>query len=352
MAYFFATLFLRNPELRPLFPLAMDGPRQRVFGALTRYAWGCDQPESLTRWLRKLAHDHRKYGVTEDHYRPFCAALLAALRTVSGRAWTPDVEAAWEGALSHISTIMTDAAGSAGDAPAWLLAEVAEHDQRRPDLAVISLRPEQDGLLPYRPGQHISLQVPRWPRVWREYSIANAPRPDGLLHLHVRAIPGGRVSGTLVHRIAVGDTVIIGRARGDMTAEAAPGGGVVCVAGGTGLAPIKAVAEALTRPDRQPPVSVRLLFGARQEDDLYDLADLQRLAASCPALEVIPVVGDDPHYDGVRGSLPQVAARLLPPATSDVFISGPPGMVSKTVTMLASRSAKVRIHFDPQPDPG
>jgi hypothetical protein len=33
------------------------------------------------------------------------------------------------------------------------------------------------GLLPYRPGQHISVQVPRWPRIWREYSVANAPRP-------------------------------------------------------------------------------------------------------------------------------------------------------------------------------
>ena len=43
------------------------------------------------------------------------------------------------------------------------------------------------------------MQVLRWPRVWRKYSIANAPRADGTLDLHIRAIPGGQVSTTLVH---------------------------------------------------------------------------------------------------------------------------------------------------------
>ena len=250
MAYFFATLFLRNPDLRPIFPLAMDNPRRRVFGALTRYVWGCDHPESLARWLSELARDHRKYGVAESHYRPFCEAMLAAVEAFSGRAWTPELKAAWEGALSYISTIMTDAAHSAREEPSWWLAEVASHDLRRTDLAVLKLRFNPGAPPPYRPGQHVSVQVPRWPRIWREYSIANAPRANGTLCLHIRAVPGGRVSTALVHQTRIGDTLLVGPARGDMTVDSVSSRTVVCVAGGTGLAPLKAILEAFASPDR------------------------------------------------------------------------------------------------------
>jgi len=41
------------------------------------------------------------------------------------------------------------------------------------------------------PGQYLSVQTPHWPRLWRRYSVANAPRPDGTLRLLVRAIAGG-----------------------------------------------------------------------------------------------------------------------------------------------------------------
>ena len=347
MAYFFATLFLRNPELRPIFPLAMDTPRQRVFGALTRYMWSCDHPESLARWLSELARDHRKYGVTEGHYRPFCEALLTTIEAFSGRGWTPELKAAWEGALSYLATIMTDAAHGARDEPAWMLAEVTGHDLRRPGLAVLELRPDAPGLLPYRAGQHISVQVPRWPRLWREYSVANAPHPDGLLRLHVRAVPGGRVSTGLVHRTRTGDTVLIGRARGAMTADAVSSASIVCVAGGTGLAPVKAIIEAFASPGSAPRPGIRLLFGARREDDLYDLPDLRRLARDCPFLEVIPVVSDEPGYCGLRGTLPEVTARHLPPEAGDVFICGPPEMVTATAAVVAARAPGARLHIDP-----
>jgi NAD(P)H-flavin reductase/hemoglobin-like flavoprotein len=348
MAYFFATLFLRNPELRPLFPVAMDMPRRRVFGALTRYVWSCDHPEALARWLSDLAREHRKYGVTESHYRLFCEALLATIEVFSGTAWNPAVKAAWEGALSYLCTIMTDAVHSAQHEPAWTLAEVTWHELRRPDLAVLRLSPETPGPLPYQPGQHISVQVLRWPRVWREYSIANAPRADGSLLLHVRAVPGGRVSTALVHHARAGDTVLVGRARGAMTPDVISSRAVVCVAGGTGLAPVKALLEALARrAGPAAPASIRLLVGARWADDLYDLPDLERLAGCCPFLEVLPVVSDEPGYRGLRGALPEVTARHLAPETGDVFISGPPAMVTATAAVIAERAPGARIHFDP-----
>lgn len=359
MAHFLATLFVRHPELRPMFPLALDEHRHRIFAALARCAWSSDRPESLDGWLAELAREHRKFGVQESHFRPFCDALLAALqaalRSAGDGPATAPAHAAWHGALDHIAAVMSGAVREGAAEPAWWLAEVTRHEQRAPGVAVLTLRPDEP--LGYRAGQHVSVQVPRWPRVWREYSIANAPAPGGLLALHVRAVPCGLVSTVLVHQTAPGDTVVLGPARGGMTADAmgphagesGSSGGVACFAGGTGLAPVKAVVEELTaRPAADLPAGgIRLFVGARHRAALYDAADLQRLARARPALTVIPVVSDDPTFDGLTGTLAQAAERHLPRDTSDVFISGPPDMVAATAKAAAARAPAARLHFDP-----
>ena len=82
---------------------------------------------------------------------------------------------------------------------------------------------------------------------------------------------------------------------------------LLCVAGGTGLAPIKAIIEqALAMPSADRPRKMTLFVGARQRFDLYDLDDLQLLESACPALRVIPVLSDEPGYSGLTGMLPDV----------------------------------------------
>jgi len=349
-----------------MFPLTLGESRKWVFEALTRCAWSFDQPESLTRWLGELGRDHRKFGVTGHHYRLFGDALLTALQAFSAGSWSDQTQAAWERALAAITAAMTpgSAAGQPGDGtaaargattasdaaagePAWWLAEVVEHDRRRPDLAVLALRP--DPPLPYLAGQHVSVQVPRWPRVWREYSIANAPAPDGLLRLHVRAVAGGRVSTALVHQTRAGDTVVLGRARGEMTADAITSARVVCIAGGTGLAPVRAIAEALTSPVRPDPPAVRLFFGARTPADLYDLPGLRRLAAARRSLTVIPVTAAEPGHGGLTGPVAEAAAAHLLPGAEDIVISGPAAMMTGAAALLALAAPAARLHADPLP---
>lgn len=225
---------------------------------------------------------------------------------------------------------------------------MVEHDRRRPDLAVLALRPDLP--LPYLAGQHVSVQVPRWPRVWREYSIANAPAPDGLLRLHVRAVPGGRVSTALVQQTQAGDTVVLGRARGEMTADAITSGRVVCIAGGTGLAPVKAIAEALTSPVRpHPPPVVRLFFGAQTQADLYDLPGLRRLARDRRSLTIIPVTAAESGHGGLTGPVAEAAAAHLLPAAEDIVISGPAAMMTRAAALVTVAAPAARLHADPLP---
>lgn len=330
-AYFYGRLFAENPSLRSFFPPAMDRQRGRLFHALRKIVWSLDSPDTLSGFLSRLGRDHRKFGVTHEHYDAMGRALLATLRRFVGDAWTAEMESAWRAAYTTAATMMVNAAEEqAAETPPWWTAEVVGHELRGPDLATLTVRP--DRTLPYQAGQYVTVQTARWPWLWRPFSVANSPRPDGLLRFHVRAVPGGWVSGALVRHIKIGDTLLLGHAAGTMTLEHDSERPILCVAGGTGLAPLKAlVEEAISWGLRR---DIHLLFGARRADGLYDLADLRVLEARTPWLRVVPVVLEDPSFDGMHGALPDVLDRFPGWSGHDVYVSGPPEMIERTVTKL------------------
>ncbi|WP_329578313.1 globin domain-containing protein [Kitasatospora sp. NBC_01250] len=342
--HFYATLFLHNPEVRELFPPAMDVQRDRLFRALAGAVRMLDRPAELTSFLEQLGRDHRKYGVRTEHYEAVGSALLATLRRFAGEAWTPAHESAWSEAYRLIAGAMSGAAeAEAGRTPSSWLAEVVGHEQRTPDLAVLTLRP--DAPFPYRAGQYTTVETARWPRVWRPYSIANAPRRDGLLTLHVRAVQAGWVSNTLVHHTRVGDVVRLGPGRGSMTLPERPSRRVVCVAGGTGLAPVKALVEEMIA--RHRPLTLHLFVGARQQSDLYDLQSLRQLASVFPRLLLVPVISAEIGYPGVQGRLPEVVPDQGHWPEHEVFVAGPDDMVVSMVERFQRDGVPAeRLHYD------
>ena len=364
----YGRLFANNPKLRGMFPAALDGHGARLFRAITRIVWSLDSEQALESYLAKLGRGHRKFGVVPGHYPAVCDAFIATMRAFLGDAWTAEVQGAWQAAFDQISKIMIGAADDdARDAPPWWLGEVLAHEQRRPDLAVLTVRPNQP--LPYRAGQYVSVQCTHWPRVWRTFSVANAPREDGILRFHVRAIPGGWVSRSLVHYTGPGDTLLLGPAAGAMVADAGSARDVLCVAGGTGLAPIKAIVQQLLADDwpgqrrNSTGRNIRLFFGARNKIDLYDLPSLRMMASGHPSLRVIPVVSDAgmpgagmpgagmpgaAQFDCLRGLLPDVVGRYSAWPDHDVYVSGPARMVRETIQILTAIGIPVtRIYSDP-----
>ncbi len=343
-AYFYGRLFAENPRLRALFPPAMDVQRDRLLHALREIVWSLDSPDALATFLTRLGREHRKYGVRSEHFDAMGRVLLTTLRRFAGDDWTAEMENAWRAAYATATDMMVTAAEECSDLPAWWTAEVVGHELRRPDIAVLTLRPDEP--LPYRAGQYITVQSARWPWAWRAFSIANAPRDDGLLRIHVRAVPAGWISGALVRHTRIGDTVLLGAASGTMALDAGSGRDILCVAGGTGLAPLKAlVEEAVRMPGRR---GIHLLLGARRRADLYDLADLHTLAARHPWLRVVPVVSDDPAFDGLHGRVPDVLDRFHDWSDHDVYVAGPAPMVERTVTTLQDLGVSpVQIHHDP-----
>ena len=325
-SYFYALLFVRHPDLRPLFPPAMDAQRDRLLKALLTAAEHIDNTPVLVDYLQNLGRGHRKYGTRAEHYPAVGECLIGALSKYADSVWGAETEAAWVRAYTTISQVMIDAA--AADelrAPAWWNAEVVSHDLRTPDVAVLTVRPDQP--YPFLAGQYASLETPWWPRIWRHYSFASAPRSDGLLTFHVKAVPAGWVSNALVHRARPGDVIRLGPPAGSMTVDHTRNSGLLCLGGGTGIAPIKALVEDIAEHGTRRPVEV--FYGARTDHDLYDIDTMLRLQQAHPWLEVRPVV--DRH--GLL-QLPDAIRTFGPWTEYDAYVSGPPGMIRSGVDAL------------------
>ncbi|MER7009290.1 globin domain-containing protein [Dactylosporangium sp. NPDC000555] len=341
--YFYARMFLDNPQLRDLFPVQMDVQRSRLLGAIVTAVQTVDDPERFGEYLQALGRDHRKFHVRPEHYDAVGTALFEALRTHAGDQWTLEFDQAWRDAYAVIGAKMIEGAEADSGNPPYWHAEVLHHERRSRDIAVLTCRPLQP--LEYRAGQYVSVETRYQPRLWRAYSVANAPRKDGTLDFHVRALGAGWVSSALVRRVGPGDMLRLGAPMGRMTLDRRSTRDVVCVAGGTGLAPIKALIEEMTRANRTRWVHV--FFGARDRDDLYDLACLNRLAARYPWLSVVAATSDDPDFPGEHGNLSDIVARYGPWNNHDFFVSGSPPMVRATLRTLAEiQVPAIRIKYD------
>ncbi|MFI5528957.1 globin domain-containing protein [Kitasatospora sp. NPDC051853] len=331
-AHFYALIFLHHPEVRALFPAAMDVQRDRLFRSLLMAARSADDLPGLTAYLTRLGQGHRKYGTLTGHYAPVGECLVAALAKYCGPKWDAETELAWRRVYGLVATVMSEAAEEAArTSPPWWQAEVVGHQLRTPDVAVLTLRPDQ--AYPYRAGQYTTLETPWWPRVWRPFSFATAPRPDGLLTLHVKAVQAGWVSNALVHRAGPGDVLRLGPAAGSMVLDHEHGADLVCLGGGTGIAPVTALVEELAEHGRGGR-AVDVFYGARRQDGLYELDRLRELASGNPWLTVHPVVSEEQAVGLLAGELPDAVSRYGSWAGRDAYLSGPAAMVRRGARAL------------------
>ncbi|GAB3676532.1 hypothetical protein GCM10027589_46670 [Actinocorallia lasiicapitis] len=296
----------------------MGEQHERLLLALGHAAAHAHDVDTLAAYLRGLGVDHRKFGALPDHYPAVGASLIATLAHFSGARWTGEVEKNWLAAYEVISSVMIEAAAEAerDGVPPWWDADVLLHELRTPDVAVLTVHPDRP--YPFRSGQFLSVSSPRAPQVWRPYSIANPPRADGTLELHVRRVPSGLLSGVLVDDVRPGDRLRLGAPMGELTVPR-PGRALIAVAGGTGWAPIKSLIIELA--DRSTPQPATLIVAARSPEDVYDRQSLAALNQAYDWLRVDLVVPGRPP-----ALLELIKTRAVHPSC-DVVVSGPAPMV-------------------------
>src|SRR6188474_3392540 len=150
---------------------------------------------------------------------------------------------------------------------AWRIATVGTIRDETPTVRSFTLAlPDWPG---HRPGQHVDLRLTAEDgySVERSYSIASEPERIGEVDISVERIEGGEVSPFLHEVVVPGDRIEVrGPIGGYFVWEAALGGPLLLVAGGSGVVPLMAMLRHRARSGLGIPTS--LLFSSRTFDEI------------------------------------------------------------------------------------
>ena len=192
----------------------------------------------------------------------------------------------------------------------------------------------------HRAGQHVDVRLtaPDGYSVERSYSIASEPERDGAVELTVERIPDGEVSPFLHDVVVEGDRLEMrGPIGGYFVWEAALGGPLLLVAGGSGVVPLMAMVRHRARAGSTVPT--RLLFSSRHADEIIYRDDLDRLAASSDGFEVIHTLtrSRPPGWTGYDRRIDErMLDEVLEPlgVKTRVYICGPTALVEVAANAL------------------
>lgn len=191
---------------------------------------------------------------------------------------------------------------------------------------------------PGLPGMWAELSIPGLDRP-RSYSFANAPQNEkkNEFTFFIRKVPGGKFTEWLFSDDRDPDEcVTINGPFGSfyLREKETP---IICIAGGSGLAPIKSILEGgvIDKIKRD----VIFLFGARTQDDLYSLNDITEIENNWndqSNFQFIPVLNMEPEdsdWTGARGMVTDyfeeefIKKQGLNINGWQAYLCGPPPMV-------------------------
>ena len=107
---FYNKLFEYDPSLKKLFRSDMKAQGRKLMSALKIAVKSLDNLDSLVPILENMAVQHLGYGVKEKDYTTVGNALLFALKTGLGDAWTPELRQAWVDTYRIVAQVMKAAA--------------------------------------------------------------------------------------------------------------------------------------------------------------------------------------------------------------------------------------------------
>ncbi|MDB5855926.1 MAG: CDP-6-deoxy-delta-3,4-glucoseen reductase [Herminiimonas sp.] len=207
---------------------------------------------------------------------------------------------------------------------------VTRLDRVTDDVIVMTLQLPANERMQYRAGQYIEFMLKDGKR--RSYSMANAPRQDTQLTLHIRHLPGGIFTDHVFNAMKERDILRFEGPLGTFFLREDSDKPIVLLASGTGFAPIKAMVEhALDTGSTRPMV---LYWGGRRPSDLYMSGLCEEWASPVPNLanfRFVPVISDpqpEDAWQGRTGFVHQAVMQDLPDLSGhQVYACGAPAMV-------------------------
>lgn len=194
----------------------------------------------------------------------------------------------------------------------------------------------------FKPGQYIQILTPKYKgnreEVYRAYSIASAPNDNKALELFIGYVPDG-VCTTYIHQhLKEDDKLTIVGPYGDFFYRDGERE-MVCVAIGTGMAPIMSILKHMR--DNKIDRKVTFYFGARTRDDLYMLEELNALEEALPNFELITCLSrptEACNWDGEKGRVTNLIEKFLQNGPEcEAYLCGSPLMIDSVTPLLQEK---------------
>lgn len=212
------------------------------------------------------------------------------------------------------------------------------------DVYRVKLASDELRQVKYQGGQYLTLLSKGGH--WIPFSIGNAPEENSHLELHIRLIPGHELAEQILNTLRKTRKAHIQLPMGKCVLRAGDRP-VVCIVGGTGFSPVKAMLEsAFVQQDAR---EFHLFWGAQSKADFYLLELAESWQQQQKNFKFTPVVsGDDDHWKGARGLVHFEAIRQLSDLSQyDFYVSGSEAMVMAVYYDLLEKGAdKERIFSD------
>lgn len=265
-------------------------------------------PEEL---LSRIGHKHISVGIKPEQYPIVHKHLFDAIEEIlTPEVFQGAVRDAWDAVYLEMQRVLInfekglydDLGVEAGDV--FRAAHVVSREERGDDVAVFSVKLDDESPVSYLPGQYISVRqtMPDGAGQLRQYSLVGGK--EGVLTFAVRRVdasedlPAGEVSTQLWEKVQPGDAIEISLPAGDLVLDTKSDDPVVLISAGIGATPMIGMLDALVAADSKRDVvvlhadraeaadalraerdnAVAALANARQqvwyEPDLMDLTDV------------------------------------------------------------------------------
>lgn len=219
-------------------------------------------------------------------------------------------------------------------------ARIVSIDRLAPDIIGVVLKTPPTSPLRFLPGQYVDVIANG---IRRSYSLANAPRADGLLELIIKRYPGGYLSRFWFEQAKPNDLLRIEGPFGTFFLREEGPTNIVFLATGTGIAPVKALLEELAAdPTRSNRHRVSVFWGNRQAESFCLNPVPLGLDLSFHHL----LSGPDVGWAGQRGYVQDAAIKTgIDPDDTVAYACGSTAMINSARATLAVRGLPPKRFF-------
>ena len=207
-------------------------------------------------------------------------------------------------------------------------------------------------------GQYGQIEVPPYDKIkaptQRAYSMSSAPSDRTHLEFLVRLVPGGIVTTYVHEHLREGQKVKVIAPFGEFGVKDT-GATMICVAGGSGMAPFKSIFQDMIESGEIETREVWYFFGARTRKDLFYVEWLDELDRKYDKFHFVAALSEpqeEDNWTGATGLITEVLARFF---TDEIdrdqplegYLCGSPGMLDACMAVMRKfEMSEERIYFD------